>query len=326
MSWLEQRWYRREVAPEMWLLLPLTLLFKLLVWLRLWLFKLGVKKQHKIPAIVIVVGNISVGGNGKTPLVILLAKWLMAAGYQPGILSRGYGGKADSYPHFVTPACSAQVIGDEPVLIRRNLTCPMIVDPVRYRGAMALVKQYQCNVILCDDGLQHYALGRDIEIAVVDGVRRFGNGWMLPMGPLREPVKRLKKANFTVVNGGTAQADEHQMTLQPDKLVNVKSPQQTQLLQQLKQPVIAAAAIGNPQRFFNLLTQQGVVLKQQLGFADHHPFSPGDLPRETLLMTEKDAVKCQAFADENWWFLPVNAQLDDSFKQQLLAKLAEFNP
>lgn len=304
------------------LLLPVSLLFFCLSSLRRWLYRVGIKSTHKLPVPIIVVGNISVGGNGKTPLVILLAKWLDEAGYKPGVLSRGYGGKAAEYPLSVEAKSLPDDVGDEPVLMRQNLSCPMVVDPKRPRGAAHLISQYGCNVIICDDGLQHYALARDLELIVMDGERRLGNGLLLPAGPLREGAWRLSSTEFVICNGGTAKQDEYKMTLEPTDLVNVKDPARTRPLSSLVEPVVAAAGIGNPQRFFDFLLARQVRFSECLSFPDHHQFSQQDLPDTTVIMTEKDAVKCQQIAQDEWWYLPVTAALSDKFKQQILTRLA----
>lgn len=319
MNWLQKRWY--TPGKGIWWLAPLTLLFWILSAGRRWLYRLGVLRRHRVAAPVIVVGNISVGGNGKTPLVIRLCQWLKQQGYHPGVVSRGYGGKSPHYPLPVEPHSDPRLVGDEPVLMRQHLGCPLVVDPDRVRGAKALIDTFQCNIILCDDGLQHYRLARDIEILVVDGERRHGNGHLLPMGPLREGLWRTKQVDFIVVNGGVARPGEHLMSLEPGQLVNVKYPSQTQSIHDLKKPATAVAAIGNPERFFTTLLTRRVKLKATLSFPDHHPFQDGDIPDDLVLMTEKDAVKCRGFAKSQWWYLPVSAKLTETFKQQLLDKL-----
>ena len=323
MSWLERNWYQKNwrANPLIWLLAPLTVVFWCISGLRRRAYSSGVKKVESIPVPVIVVGNLSVGGNGKTPLVIRLAQWLKQHGYHPGVISRGYGGKASHYPMAVDVDSAPAVVGDEPVLMRQHLGCPLVVDPKRPRGAQFLVDNYKCNIIICDDGLQHYALGRDIEIVVMDGVRRLGNGCLLPMGPLREGAWRLNEVDFVVANGGEVSNGEYLMSLEPGRLVNVKYANQSMSLSELKKPVTAVAAIGNPDRFFNLLKSKQLKLKNCVSYADHHQFSESDIPRETVLMTEKDAVKCKGFAHDDWWYLPVNAKLTEQFKQQLLSKL-----
>ncbi|ALS98827.1 tetraacyldisaccharide 4'-kinase [Lacimicrobium alkaliphilum] len=319
MTALEKAWYQGGIW--LWLLAPLALLFYLVSALRRWCYRTGLKKSHKVGATVIVVGNITVGGSGKTPLVIRLCQWLKQQGYHPGVVSRGYGGKAPAYPYTVLPDSDAATVGDEPVLMRQHLGCPLVVDPDRVRGAAYLVEKHHCNVILCDDGLQHYRLARDLEILVMDGERRLGNGHLLPMGPLREGKWRLSTVDFVVVNGGIAAPGEHLMSLETGQLVNLKYPSKTQPLSALKKPAIALAGIGNPQRFFNLLRHRQVKLKETRVYADHYAFKAGDIPDDLVLMTEKDAVKCRAFASSQWWYLPVSAKLTEQFKQQLLERI-----
>lgn len=323
MNWIEHAWYQKDWkrSPVSWLLLPLTLLFWCLSSIRRQAYQLKLKKSTTISAPVIVVGNISVGGNGKTPLVIRLAEWLKQNGYHPGVVSRGYGGKSSHYPLAVEGQSDPKEVGDEPVLMRQHLGCPLVVDPKRPRGAQYLVDEFKCDIIICDDGLQHYALDRDVEIVVMDGIRRTGNGVLLPSGPLREGQWRLDTVDFVVNNGGEVSNGEHLMSLEPGRLVNVKYANQSMSVQELNKPVTAVAAIGNPERFFSLLRTKQVKLKSTLSFADHHQFSAQDIPQDTVLMTEKDAVKCKDFAFEDWWYLPVNAKLSEQFKQQLLAKL-----
>lgn len=323
MSMVDNIWYQKPCYrwPLLVALSPAALLFAAVAWARRLAFVKGWKLAHKIPVPVIIVGNISVGGNGKTPLVIHLAQLLKQQGFRPGVLSRGYGGKSANYPLTVLPDSSPAIVGDEPVLMKQHLSCPMVVDPNRPRGARHLVETHNCNLIICDDGLQHYALKRDIEIVVMDGKRRCGNGFLLPMGPLRESQQRLASVDFVVVNGGSNNNGEHLMSLEAGALVNVKNPSRSQPLSELCNPVVAIAGIGNPHRFFNLLLSHSVKLKQCLSFADHHQFTVDDLPRETLLMTEKDAVKCRPFAHDDWWYLPVSAKLTAGFEQQLLTKL-----
>lgn len=316
--WYESPWYK---LPLMLALLPLTLLFFCVSAIRRGFYRCGILSAKRVSVPVVVVGNISVGGNGKTPIVVLLAKWLSEAGYRPGVLSRGYGGNATSYPMAVTTNSVAEQVGDEPVLMRQNLTCPMVVDPIRSRGAEHLIDEFDCDIIICDDGLQHYALKRDVEIIVMDGKRRLGNGWLMPMGPLREGAWRLKTTEFVINNGGSTQQGESAMRLEPGNLVNLQSGDKTKSYTELKKPVVAAAGIGNPSRFFDYLVGLGIEVKERLSFPDHHQFKVGDLPDKTVIMTEKDAVKCRHIASEDWWYLPVTATLPDEFKQQLLAYL-----
>lgn len=317
--WYKPRWYHWCLIL---VLLPLTALFALLSGLRRLAFKWGIKASVKVPATVIIVGNISVGGNGKTPLVVYLAQLLSEQGYRPGILTRGYGGKSAHYPLKVEHDSDVSVCGDEPALMRQHVSCPLVVDPVRGRGALYLSETCGCDVIICDDGMQHYALQRDIEIAVVDGQRRSGNNLLLPAGPLREGNWRLANVDFVVVNGEPVHPNEHAMGLQAGDFINLSEPNRQLSVTQLTEPVTALAGIGNPQRFFSLLKHYGLDIKQQLSFADHHAFSQADIPQGCVVMTEKDAVKCREFAHQDCWYLPVKATLAENFSQQLLAKLS----
>ncbi len=322
MRIIEKAWYdKRHIW--VWLLLPLMCLFACISALRRLAFRHGLLSKNRVAAPVIVVGNISVGGTGKTPLVIFLCDFLRQQGYHPGVVSRGYGGKLTQYPGLVTASSTALEVGDEPLLINNRVNCPVVVDPDRSRGAQYLVDKHKCDLIICDDGLQHYRLQRDIEIALLDGQRRLGNGQLVPVGPLREGPWRLQQVDLVVNNGGPVQQGEHLMSLQPGQVVNVKYGNQSQSLKSFTLPVIAAAGIGNPSRFFATLKSKGVRLKKELAFVDHHKFTAGDLPDETVLMTEKDAVKCANFASERWWYLPVNAVMTEEFKQALLKKLRQ---
>ena len=319
MSWLEKSWYNKN--PLVVVLLPLTLLFWLISTIRRLFYRLGIFRSHRVDVPVVIVGNISVGGNGKTPLVIFLCHWLKQNGFRPGVISRGYGGNGIDYPKTVETDSKPEHVGDEAVLMKQHLGCPMVVDPNRPRGASYLIEEHQCDVVISDDGLQHYALQRDVEIVVIDGQRRFGNALLLPMGPLRESRQRLASVDFKVTNGGKAQTEEYLMSLEPGQLVNVKYPQQTKPVASINRTVVAAAAIGNPQRFFDLLTTKGVKIKETLIFGDHHLYTEHDLPQETVIMTEKDAVKCRDFAHDDWWYLPVSAKLTEHFKSDFLERL-----
>lgn len=319
MSKLEASWYQRFGWSL--ILVPLSGLFWLISRVRRWAYESGIKQVHRLSVPVVVIGNINVGGNGKTPLVIYLSNFLKQQGYRPGIVSRGYGGKAGTSPMTVSRDSDPKQCGDEPLFIKQRVNCPVIVDPNRVRGAQSLVQQHGCNVILSDDGLQHYRLGRDIEIAVVDGQRREGNGFLMPAGPLREGRWRLDSVDFVVLNSGKLKEREYLMSLEPGQLVNVKFKGQTRPLSTILGPVNAVAGIGNPKRFFDLLRNKGIRLEMHRAFPDHHQFKASDFPDGTVLMTEKDAVKCTQFAKDTWWYLPVSAKLTEAFNQAFLSKL-----
>ncbi|MES9902432.1 MAG: tetraacyldisaccharide 4'-kinase [Sedimenticola sp.] len=317
MKRLDHYWYSRNGIAL--LLLPLSWLFSLIVRLRRLAYRLGLLRTHKLAVPVIVVGNITVGGTGKTPLVIWLAAYLQQLGFRPGIISRGYGGNAQDWPQPVTPESDPGSVGDEPVMIVRRSGCPMWVGPDRPRAAAALLQATDCDIIISDDGLQHYALGRDIEIAVIDGRRLLGNGFCLPSGPLRESPARLDKIDLAVVNDGQWRG-AHRMSLDVGGVVNLKDAQLSCDLSAFSgYEVHAVAGIGNPGRFFDTLRRYGLKLIEH-PFDDHHHFfgwevTPGDeLP---VMMTEKDAVKCASFAQKYHWYLEVDARPDREFTLKL---------
>ncbi len=320
---LEAAWYGPR-ARLVWLW-PLHLLMRLLVATRRLLYRMHILASQHPGVPVIVVGNITVGGTGKTPLALWLVEWLQGQGWKPGIVSRGYGGHAPRYPFLVTPDSLPAEVGDEPLLLRRRSGVPVVVDPNRSRGAAAL-RDAGCDVILCDDGLQHYALQRDLEIVVIDAVRQLGNGWLLPAGPLREMPSRLQSASLVISNGARIQGlAEHVMQLQPSACVNLKHGHSVDLTQFAGQRVHAVAGIGNPGRFFHTLRHAGIEVIEH-PFPDHHGYQASDLPWHDVpvLMTEKDAVKCADFADDNHWFVAVRAQVNPEFAAALHSALQPF--
>ena len=321
-AWLQKQWYR--LGPWHLLLIPLSWLFWLLSGLRRLCYRLHLLPSYQLPVPVVVIGNISVGGTGKTPLVIWLAERLKQSGYRPAIISRGYGGSI----HGVSPVYENSdpvAVGDEPVLLAKRSRCPVWVGRDRVAVAMALLKAHpECNVIISDDGLQHYKLQRDVEVVVVDGNRGVGNGWLVPAGPLRESESRLKTADAIVYNGGKPVPNAFFMALENAAFHNLVDPTKTALAADFsEQHVYAIAGIGNPERFFQQLHDLGLRF-EQLAFPDHHAFQAADLQSikaEAILMTEKDAVKCMAFAQPNWWYLPVNAVVDEALASRILNKL-----
>lgn len=327
---LEQAWYDGSRWPK--LLRPLERLFCYLATRRRQQYREGIKASWTAPVPVIIVGNISVGGTGKSPLVIWLIEYLRQQGYKPGVISRGYRATPPNTPYFVTSTDSAAEAGDEPLMIVRRTGVPLVISADRVAAAQALLAQASCDLIISDDGLQHYALNRSIEIAVIDAARGFGNRRCLPEGPLREPVKRLNEVDLIVVNGSaelTLLDDEvankaFRMTLQPGDLQALGTPMRIDCHDWSGcRKVNAVAAIGNPSRFADTLTNLG--FKPQLKyFADHHQYRLGDfsfaqdLP---LIMTEKDAVKCDHIRLDNAWYLQVNATLEEGFSTSLEAIL-----
>jgi len=320
---LERHWYAPSALSLA--LLPVAWLFCALTALRRWAYRSGLLAAYRAPVPVIVVGNISVGGSGKTPLVAWLVMLLRRHGWSPGIVSRGYGGTARAWPQPVHADSDPREVGDEPVLLARQCACPVVVAPDRRAAVRALLAQGGCDVVVADDGLQHYPLERDIEVAVVDGTRRFGNGRCLPAGPLRERPSRLQDVDF-VVSNGRAQRLEYPMTVNAGQAVNLKYPARVRALSEfIGRPVHGVAGIGYPPRFFTQLRAAGLQVTEH-PFEDHHAFEPADLefPGDApILMTEKDAVKCRRFASSRHWAVAAQAEVDARFGERLLVLLEE---
>lgn len=317
----ERAWY--EGHPVGWLLIPLSWLFALIAAVRRLAYRVGVLTVHHFDIPIIVVGNISVGGSGKTPLTEALVRLLREAGWSPGVVSRGYGGRAEQWPQRVHADSDPFLVGDETVLLARRCGCPLVAGPDRVAAVRVLREQCDVDVVVSDDGLQHYALGRDVEIAVVDGVRRYGNGRMLPAGPLREGEGRLGGVDVVVANG-PARRGEYAMTLEAREAVNLADESERRPLERFRgQMVHAVAGIGNPPRFFAELRRRGIELREH-PFTDHHAFSAGELefdPSRPVLMTEKDGVKYRRFASTRHWYVPVTARFDEAFFIRLVALL-----
>ena len=311
-------------SPLWLLLLPLSWLYGLVSGLIRLSYKVGLKRAWRAPVPVVVVGNLTAGGNGKTPVVIWLVEQLTQRGIRVGVVSRGYGGKAERYPLLLTGQTTTAQAGDEPVLIFQRTGAPVAVSPVRSEAVQALLSQTDVQMVITDDGLQHYALARDKEIVVIDGVRRFGNGWWLPAGPMRERASRLKSVDAVIVNGGSAQAGEIPMQLRPGVAVNLLTGERRDVAELPN--LVAMAGIGHPPRFFSTLDACGARLLNTVPLADHQALSQAQVagftaPGQTLIMTEKDAVKCRAFARDNWWYLPVDAELQGEQPERLLQAL-----
>lgn len=320
--WLERQWY--EHTPWQVVLRPFSWLFYILTAMRRLAYRLRLFKSLKLPVPVIIVGNINVGGTGKTPFVIWLVQQLRQNGWYPGIISRGYGGNV-IHTHQVTKDSLPQQVGDEPVLLVQRTSLPLYVGRKRTRAARHLLRDYpECNLIISDDGLQHYALERDMEIVIIDGERIFGNGQLLPAGPLRETSARLEEVDAVVFNSGAPAAGGYLMHLVPDHLRKLRAPEERMELSELiGKRVHAVAGIGNPHRFFSQLEQLGLVVEAH-PFPDHHAYSADDFQfakDDIVLMTEKDAVKCTTFARDNWWFMPITAEIDRALAEKILARL-----
>jgi tetraacyldisaccharide 4'-kinase len=322
--WLQRQWFdQRRLAPALWLLLPLAGLYGLLSALNRRL-----AKPRKLPVPVIVVGNIIVGGAGKTPLTLWLAQQLRDRGWRPGIVSRGYGRSGDEVRPVTVTSLPAEV-GDEPLLLARRSGVPVWVGRQRAAAGAALLAAHpEVDVVLCDDGLQHYALARDVELVVFDA-RGAGNGWRLPVGPLREPLSRLAAVDAVIGNNFKGalpgSAPTFDMTLQPGLFYRLDDPQQTCSAESLRDRgrLHALAGIGNPARFFRTLESLGLDCETH-PFPDHHCYAAADLAFASdgiLLMTEKDAVKCAGLTAGETWVLPVEAELSPALIELILEKL-----
>jgi tetraacyldisaccharide 4'-kinase len=319
-------WYG-ERKPAWWLR-ALAGLFKTVVRLRRCMYAAGLLPSVRLRVPVIVVGNITVGGTGKTPLVIALIDALRARGFNPGVVSRGYAGTGKTLL-IVDERSNPLAVGDEAALVFRTTRAPVVVCRKRVEAGQVMLDKAAVDVIISDDGLQHYRLRRDVEICVIDGERRFGNNCLLPAGPLREPLSRLDDIALRVCNGGRPLAGEVPMRLLGDEAVALMDPQLRRLLSAFAgQRVHAVAGIGNPERFFAQLRAAGLEVMQH-AFDDHFPYTEKDLDFEDdlpLLMTAKDAVKCTAFARAHWWSVPVRAELPDSFFAAVAARIGPAQP
>ncbi|RUO77799.1 tetraacyldisaccharide 4'-kinase [Idiomarina seosinensis] len=322
--WLQHRWYDKRLHPLLYLLTPLSLLFWLLTNVRRSLYWLRVLPSYRAGIPVIVVGNISVGGTGKTPMTLALVKFLREEGFNPGIVSRGYGANT-KYPHDVQPNESAKVVGDEPLMLRKKSDCPVVISPKRGAAIKELRRLHsKVDIIVSDDGLQHYAMKRDIELILIDAERGVGNGWLLPCGPLREGPWRLKGAEWVVSLYAQHPFARYVCKVESKDWYRVKDDKQ---VEKPTQQCYAVAGIGNPHRFFHSLRQQQLDLADCIEFADHHEFSADDFAKlgdKPVLMTEKDAAKCRDFAASNWYYQPIETRLPDDFTASLAKRLRKF--
>lgn len=315
-QFLNQIWYQPTLFAQC--LRPLSWIYRVIIALRRCCYHLKIFASTKFPVPVVIVGNITVGGTGKTPLVRWLVEWLQSQGYRPGIVSRGYKGTSKHWPQIISSELSPTTVGDEAYMLFLQTGCPVVVAPDRVAAVKVLLDTFQCDIVVSDDGLQHYALARDIEIAVIDSARGLGNQLCLPAGPLREPCSRLHEVDIAVFHGGSDA--EPNMKLTGSEFHAVGNPDQKIDLETFQQKTIhAVAGIGHPQRFFDELIRQGLTIKPHI-FPDHHRYQFSDInfaQDEMVIMTEKDAVKCRLFADDRHWYFPVRAQVNEIFELKL---------
>lgn len=330
-SRLQKLWYSGGYWH--WLLAPLSLLFALLSGIRRALYRHGLMRSNRVAVPVIVVGNITLGGTGKTPVTIWLAQQLRTRGFSPGVASRGYGGVVGRTPVQVNASSDPDIVGDEPLLIAKRANCPVVVHPDRTAAATELIAM-GVDVVITDDGLQHYRLQRDFEIAVVDGSRGLGNGWMLPAGPLREPRSRLYTVDRVLVHGESRNPKAPSLAIPVEQsssfhlvaheLVSVDGHETKDFGELRGKTVHAVAAIGNPERFFRSLESRGLRIVRH-AFPDHAQLDAKDLVFDDeydIVMTEKDAVKCRGFAAARHWYVPVDVAMhDDEWLDTLAMRL-----
>lgn len=326
--WIHRVWY--EGAAFGWILLPLGGLYRLIAAARRFSYRKGVLKNCRVSVPVIVVGNITAGGTGKTPVVIWLAGELRSRNFSPGIVSRGYGGSGAGSPTRVDNNSPAHVVGDEPVLLARRSACPVVVDSNRVRAA-AMLTGHGVDVIIADDGLQHYRLFRDYEICVIDGARGLGNRRMLPAGPLREPPQRLAEVDQVLLNGaaqglatpGIIEQTAIEFELAATDACRLNGSASRPLEGFHGKTVHAVAGIGNPARFFDLLRAAGIQVIEH-AFSDHAPLAMKDVDFGDdfeVLMTEKDAVKLDSDVDDKYWYVPVILKMDSALASSMMGQI-----
>jgi tetraacyldisaccharide 4'-kinase len=312
------KWFYRDRGLVAWLLSPLSLLYIGCIFIRRLAFKFGVLSVYEASVPVLVVGNITLGGVGKTPVVSEFARYLIEKGKIVGIVSRGYGGQSGSWPQIVTAESDPRAVGDEPVMLARQLACHVVVSPKRV-DAIRLCEKLGCDIILSDDGLMHYYFKRSWECIIIDSSRGLGNAFCLPVGPLREPASRLKKASVVLMNTED-QCDENSFHIVPVAYINFSDGGVVSLSEFKERKVHAVSAIGNNKRFANTLRQLGCDVLEH-PFPDHYPLSNSDLTfadAHPIIMTEKDAVRgCFLDKKNNMWYLKIRAEIHSTVYEQL---------
>ena len=312
-SRLQKHWSR--VDPVSLMLIPLSLIYWVVIFVRRAAYEVGIFKIQEFSVPVVVVGNLTVGGTGKTPFVISLAEQLKQRGWNPGVVSRGYQGEA-SQPRVVPADGDAGFFGDEPVLISQKTGLPVVVACRRSEAVNRILAE-SVDLVISDDGLQHLAMGRNAEIVLIDDAEQFGNGLLLPAGPLREPISRLRSVDILVRRGGSARSGEYVIEPRLGAARNLVTGQEVSLDLFRDQSPAAVAGIHRPERFFEMLAEEGLTVTEY-SFADHHQFSPDDLPANTtVLMTEKDSVKCASFAENNWWSVALFTEVPEMLIDEL---------
>lgn len=335
--WFNRIWYQGSSWYV--LMLPLTFVFSLLSALRKTFYRLNVFSSLKTPVPVIVVGNITVGGTGKSPVVSYIVKCLLEHGYKPGVISRGYKSKNIIYPYILQSTDVATIVGDEPYMLFNQLDVPVCVGSDRIASVSHLVNSCSVDVVVSDDGLQHYRMQRDIELAVIDGERGVGNGFLLPAGPLREPISRLNEVDFVLSNGDDSSwLAGYSFLLSPTVMINLKSGESLSVGEWIEQysqeyvkgavTVHRVAGLGNPQRFFRTMDDLGITGRNH-DYPDHHMYKASDLDfgNDLIVMTEKDAVKCKELSVSNEnriWYLKVDVKIDEAFGKELLSLLSKY--
>lgn len=316
---LERCWWQKHKSLLAVLLLPLSWLFKLIIIVRRFVLS---KQQRPFMIPVVVIGNLSVGGNGKTPMIISLANELQKIGLKVGIVSRGYGAKAKSFPLLVSTDSLVETVGDEPLLIVKKTACPLVISPNRVEAILHLQGAYSLDVVLCDDGLQHYRMHRDLELLLIGSPLGLGNECLLPAGPLREPKSRLQQVDFVLSNQRTYHAIKA-YSIKLDKFYFLKDELELSIEQLKDKELTVVTAIAKPERFFLFLHNLGLSFSKR-AFPDHYFFTKEDLSikQGLILMSEKDAIKCQAFA-ENIVVVSINFVLEPAFWQDFINKLKD---